>query len=274
MKIGVKLVAVISLVNLIGIGLLAGVTLIQSQREIGRLADEEAQTIARESGERISKWFEGYLGMTRTLAQVMEGYQDIPVAERRDYFILMLRQVASNPGLMATYANCAPNAFDGMDSEYANTPGYDETGRFIPGWDYLTGEARLMPVPGFSWEMVLQIPGVNTEYMLDPTEAVFPEGKVLYANIGNPVKDRKTGALLGVAGTTFVLSAIQSMVEEIKPFGDGTAMLFSSGGIVAAHTDPERLGKNIRESETDTFGPFLDTMVEAVTKGVVIYQVC
>ena len=45
MKIGVKLVAVISIVNLIGIGLLAGVTLIQSQREISRLADEQAQTI-------------------------------------------------------------------------------------------------------------------------------------------------------------------------------------------------------------------------------------
>ena len=39
MRIGVRLVAVISLVNLVGIGLLAGVTLIQSRREIGRMAD-------------------------------------------------------------------------------------------------------------------------------------------------------------------------------------------------------------------------------------------
>jgi hypothetical protein len=77
MKIGVRLVVIISIVNLIGIGLLAGITLILSQREIGRLAGEQAQSIAREDGEKISKWFEEYIGATRTLAQIMEGYQDI-----------------------------------------------------------------------------------------------------------------------------------------------------------------------------------------------------
>jgi methyl-accepting chemotaxis protein len=56
-------------------------------------------------------------------------------------------------------------------------------------------------------------------------------------------------------------------VEKIKPFGDGHAMLFSAGGLVAAHTDPQRLGKNMRESETDTFGPFLGTLVDAVSQG-------
>ena len=102
MKIGVKLVTVISMVNLIGIGLLAGVTLIESRREIIRLVDEEAASIARENGERISKWFEGYLGLARTLATVMEGYKDIPVTQRRDYFNMMLRQVlATNPEALA-----------------------------------------------------------------------------------------------------------------------------------------------------------------------------
>jgi hypothetical protein len=61
MKIGVKLVVVISIFNLIGISLLAGITLILSEREISRLAEEEAQSIARESGENISKWFERYI---------------------------------------------------------------------------------------------------------------------------------------------------------------------------------------------------------------------
>jgi methyl-accepting chemotaxis protein len=44
-------------------------------------------------------------------------------------------------------------------------------------------------------------------------------------------------------------------------------MLFSPGGIVAAHTDPQRLGKNMRDSEQDTFGPFMDTVADAVTQG-------
>jgi methyl-accepting chemotaxis protein len=73
--------------------------------------------------------------------------------------------------------------------------------------------------------------------------------------------------MVGSVGAAFEMSMIQTMISEVKPFGDGFAMVFSSGGIVAAHTDPSRLGKNMRESETDTFGPFLNTMVDAVTKG-------
>jgi methyl-accepting chemotaxis protein len=73
--------------------------------------------------------------------------------------------------------------------------------------------------------------------------------------------------MVGSVGAAFEMSMIQTMISEVKPLGDGFAMLFSSGGIVAAHSDPSRLGKNMRESETDTFGPFLNTMVDAVTKG-------
>ncbi|MDR0629931.1 MAG: methyl-accepting chemotaxis protein [Treponema sp.] len=268
MKIGIKLVAVISVVNLIGIGLLAGVTLIQSQREISRMADEHAVDLATQSGEKISKWFEGHISATRTLAKVMEGYKDIPVTQRRDYFNMMLRQVlAANPEALAVYTNWAPNALDGMDAEYANTTGHDETGRFIPGWDNLTGETRVIPIVGFSWETLLQTPQMREEYILDIAVFPVPEKNVLYADMGNPVWDKETGAFIGAMGIAIELSTIQTIVEKIKPFGDGRAMLFSSGGIVAAHSDMERMGKDMRETEKDTFGPFLDTMVDAVTKG-------
>ncbi|MDR1399152.1 MAG: methyl-accepting chemotaxis protein [Treponema sp.] len=270
MKIGVKLVVVISMVNLIGIGLLAGVTLIQSQEEISRLVDEEAQSIALQNSERISKWFEGNISATRIMAQIMEGYKEIPVEARRDYFNMMLREVlTSNPSLLGMYANWAPGALDGLDVDYANTPGNDDTGRFIPSWTMSNGQLQVTPIASFSWDLVMQLPQTKQEYMLDPTEYPYllPEGRVLYANMGNPVRDKETGAFVGMAGATIVLSTIQKMVEEIKPFGNGYAFVFSSGGVVAAHRDPTRLGKNMRESETDTFGPFLDTMVEAVTKG-------
>jgi hypothetical protein len=59
MKIGVKLVTTISSINLIGIGVLAGVTLFQSRREISRLAGERANGIAIQSGEKIQNRFGG-----------------------------------------------------------------------------------------------------------------------------------------------------------------------------------------------------------------------
>ncbi|MDR1399425.1 MAG: methyl-accepting chemotaxis protein, partial [Treponema sp.] len=267
MKIGIKLVVVISIINLIGIGLLAGVTLIQSQREISRMANEHAIDLAVQGGEKITSWFGDYIVAVRAVAQAMEAYQEIPAPVRRDYFNTALKQVyLANPELTSVYANWAPNMLDGMDTEYANSQGTDASGRYIPAWAKRDGELFLTPILGFDWDMIKQMPLFGEEYMIDPTVYTGIDGKIsLIANMGAPIRDNS--ALIGVAGCVLELSTIQAIAEEIKPFGDGFIFVFSSGGLIAAHPDPERLGKNIRESETDTFGPLLDTMVDAVTKG-------
>jgi methyl-accepting chemotaxis protein len=270
MKIGARLVITISIFNIIGIGILAGITLFESRREISRLAGEQARTIAIQSGEEIKNWFSEYMTAVRTLAKIMEGYKEIPAAERRTRFNMMMRQVlAGNPRLGSIYANWSPNGLDGMDAEYANTPGTDETGRYINAWIRINidDEFLLTAIEGFSWEANTQMPGFGTEYILDPA-AYQAEGlPFLIANMGVPVRDTDTGAIIGVVGGTIELPTIQSIASEITPPGDGYALIFSSGGIVSAHTDPERLGKNMRETESDTFGPYLDIMVNAVTTG-------
>ncbi|MDR1986547.1 MAG: hypothetical protein LBP88_06200, partial [Treponema sp.] len=268
MKIGVKLVTTISVFNLIGIGLLAGVTLMLSRAEITRLVDKHAESIAIQSSKTIQNWLNEHIDPVRTLAHVMEAYKKIPPEQRRDYCNLMLLQVAlKNPTLAGVYANWSPNGLDGMDEAYANTPGTDETGRYIPSWGVVDGKPIVRPIQGFSWEMLTYMPAFGEEYILDPAVYPFAAGNLLIANIGVPVRDPDTSAVIGVIGNVIVLSTIQAIVEEIKPFGNGHAMVFSSGGIIAAHQDPSRIGKNIRDSETDTFGPFLDTMVTAVTEG-------
>ncbi|MDR1302660.1 MAG: hypothetical protein LBK43_09370, partial [Treponema sp.] len=135
MKIGVKLVLIISTFNIAGIGVLAGVTISLSHREISRMTNERAVDLALQGDEKIRNWLGDYIAAVRTLAQAMQGYQEIPPAERRNYFNILLKQVyLANPGMLGIYANWAPNALDGMDADYANTPGTNESGRFIPVW--------------------------------------------------------------------------------------------------------------------------------------------
>ncbi|MDR1301007.1 MAG: methyl-accepting chemotaxis protein [Treponema sp.] len=267
MKIGVKLVLIISIFNIVGIGILAGVTVSQSQKEISRTANEHAVDLALQGNEKIRNWFGDYIAAVRTLAQAMQGYKEIPAPERREYFNLLLRQVyLANPGLAGIYTNWAPNALDGMDADYANTLGTDETGRFIPAWSMTNGNLQVDPIIGFTWEMLTQIPEFGVELILDPMVYSERDGTTfLIANMSVPVKDG--GTVVGYVGCTVELSTIQGMAEQIKPFGDGFAFIFSAGGLIAGHPDPGRLGKNMRETETDTFGPFLDSMVDAVTKG-------
>ena len=268
MKIGFRLVITISMVNLIGIGLLAGVTLIQSQREVTRLVDEQAYSIAAQNSEKIHSWFGEYIDAARTLGQIMEGYKSIPVAQRREQFNFMMWQVLalSSTELASVYAGWEPNGLDGMDEQYVNTLGTDETGSYMSSWIRIEGtnEIILTPILGFGWDMFMQM-NITTDFVFDPF--VYPvEGKnYLATSFGVPVKDN--GRIVGFVGSSMTLSSIQAITDELKPLGDGFAMVFSAGGIVTAHPDPERLGKNMRESEADTFGPFLDTIVEAFTKG-------
>jgi methyl-accepting chemotaxis protein len=265
MKIGMKLVLIISSINLIGIGLLAGITLTLSQREIGRLVDEEAYSLAVQTGDEIRNWFNQSMDVARTLAGIMEGYKEIPADQRRDQFNFLLRQtLIMNSRLSDMYANWSPNGLDGMDEAYANTPGTDRNGRFVPAWFMGPDGPKVIAIedPEFAWDALMRLP-ITTDFVFEPF--THPETKRFSAQMCHPVKDN--GRIIGLVGNVLELSTVQDLIEEIKPFGDGHAYLFSAGGIVVAHSDQSRLGKDMRQSETDTFGPFMDTMVDAVTKG-------
>jgi methyl-accepting chemotaxis protein len=267
MKIGVKLVTIISIFNIIGIGLLAGITLTLSQQEISRLADEQAQSVARENSEKIQIWLEEYMDMSRTLAQIMESYKDIPAEQRRWIFDVMMKQlILAHPELVGVWSDWAPNSLDSMDSQYANTPGTDASGRYVPVWGNGSGGPFVEPLAGYDTSAFYTLPmQTGNEVVLDPYLYPLAGTDLLITSLCIPIKDQ--GAVRGVAGVGIELSKIQAIAGEIKPFGDGNAFVFSSGGVVAAHPDPRRLGKNIRETETDTFGPFLNTMINAVTQG-------
>ncbi|MHB9294820.1 hypothetical protein PilKf_00551 [Pillotina sp. SPG140] len=265
MKIGVKLVSLISIFNIIGIGILAGVTVSLARREISRLAEEQAYSLAQKGTEEMKNWFGTYRETARTLADIIEGYKDIPTEERREQFNFMMKQTAiAHPEIASVYANWAPNALDGMDAEYANTPGTDETGRYIPGWVNTPDGPLLVPIIGFPFEAVMHVTG-GEEFVFEPEVRVIENNIFLAVNMCTPVKDN--GTMVGITGIAFELSRIQAIANEIKPFGDGYAFVFSSGGSVAAHPDSERLGKDMRESERDTFGESLNTIVDAVTTG-------
>jgi methyl-accepting chemotaxis protein len=268
MKIGVRLVLITSIFNLVCINTLAVVTFYQSRREISRLSESEAYSIARESSEEIRNWLDEYMDMSRTLSQIMESYNDIPAAERRGYFDIMLKRLMqANPELVGVWSDWAPNALDGMDEQYANTPGTDASGRYVPVWSNGSKGLSVDPLADYNSAAFYTLPMQSgNEVVLDPyIYSLANKEDILITSLCIPIKNQNT--TVGVAGVGIELSKIQAIAQEIKPFGDGFALVFSSGGIVAAHRDPSRIGKDMRESEIDTFGSFLNTAVEAVTTG-------
>jgi methyl-accepting chemotaxis protein len=54
------------------------------------------------------------------------------------------------------------------------------------------------------------------------------------------------------------------MADRTKPLGTGVVGIFSKKGIIIAHPDPSRAGKQMRDTETDMVGEYLPNLVDAV----------
>ncbi|MDR2633268.1 MAG: hypothetical protein LBC51_06550 [Treponema sp.] len=82
----------------------------------------------------------------------MEQYETIDASQRRNYFNRVLKtMVTSHDDVIAAWCAWEPNALDGFDAEYRNTPGSDGTGRYIPYWASSGGsQPTLFPLEGYA----------------------------------------------------------------------------------------------------------------------------
>lgn len=267
MKIGVKLIVVITIMNLIGTGILVTTSLMFSRKQIRTMALNNAHTISKESGRQIQIWFEIYLDAARTIAQIMSDFEDIPLPDRRSSFNHMLQSVVSqNSEVLAVWAGFEPNSIDGLDAEYVNTTGSDNTGRFLSYYERSGSNSALGTLVGYETQDFYTIPlRTGMEAIIEPYYYTIKGKSLLITSLTVPVNHK--GKIIGVVGIDLDLMAIQSINEKIKPFQDGSSAVFSNSGIVVAHEDTKRMGKLMRESEWDMAGEYLDELIDAVKNG-------
>ncbi|MDR2782958.1 MAG: methyl-accepting chemotaxis protein [Treponema sp.] len=270
MKIGTKLVSVIAGLNLIGIGVLVGITANLSQRQISSLVNRDAIDMAEKYSGDMLVWIEPLLGGLRNVAKAMEQYEVIDVYQRRTYFDSILKDIpASNKDVLAAWCAWEPNALDGLDAEYVNSSGSDHTGRYIPYWvSSHSGQATISPLVGYdqSGGDYYQIPfRSGRETILEPYIYKVNGVDMFITSLAVPIK--KNGQVIGVVGYDIALTKVQEAVSKIKPFETGVAMLYSNGGIVSAHFDESRLGKQMQNTEQDIAGSHLPALISAVKAG-------
>ena len=140
MKIGNKLVIMINALILSGTGILLGAMLYSAQKQITALTSDKLNNLAGNEATKLGLWLESGFSVARSLAQSMEAYESIAVEERRFFYNTLLEhQARENPEIAAVWTVWEPDALDGLDARYVNTPGTDETGRFVSNW-YRTAE--------------------------------------------------------------------------------------------------------------------------------------
>jgi methyl-accepting chemotaxis protein len=265
MKIGTKLMVIITALNLIGIGGLTVSSLVFSSNEITSMAEENIKNIAVNTADIIQIYLEFPMDEIRAVAQIADHLDEIAPGERRNTLNLMLESLTKeNPEFVGVWAAFEANALDGMDALYANTPGADATGRFGSYFQHINGEVILNAMGNFSAENYYQVSfRSGKEGLIEPYYEDVGGKQTLITSLTIPIVH--DGRVIGVTGVDLELTDIQHMTEEIKPYGAGVVGIFSKQGIIVAHPDPSRLGKQMRETEAAMVGEYLPTLVDAVT---------
>lgn len=272
--IGKKLNILIISICCAGIALLAGFTYYRSSSLQRATAMENAQNLTGKFAKQIESEIEAVMDEARTLAGIMEQYEKVDPTKRRDFFNSVLKGILEkNKDYLGIWTCWEPNALDGADAQYINTKGSDNTGRFVPYWNRSSGQIMLDPVVGYDntgegdfYQVPLRS---GQESIIDPYFYSIGDKKILLTTISIPIKH--DGRTVGVVGIDLEVSQLQQLVEQIKPYETGISAIFSNKGIVVAHFDQSKLGKNMRETERAVVGDAADKFADAVTAGKPYY---
>ena len=277
MKIGAKLIIIISAANLLCIGGLTLTSLMITSSQTTAMAINSADTITEVTANKVKVFLEVPLDEVRALSMLMARIEKVvPPEGRRDMINFTLRSLLEeNPDYVGTWAVFEPNALDGMDAAYVNTSGTDASGRYVNYFTWENGKINLSALVGYD------DPGVDGAYystsfksgreaIVEPYTYEVGGKNILMTSVTVPI--RRDGRIIGVTGVDLKLAEIQEMVNEIKPFGDGYSAVYSNTGMVLSHPDAKRLGKNVRDTAAALFGDRIDTFLHSINSGVKFNQ--
>jgi GAF domain-containing protein/HAMP domain-containing protein len=211
------------------------------------VAQEEAGYIARAEAEKVKIQIAPAFETARVLASTLRATKDAdnPIALTREQVNAILKKMTEdNASFLGTWTIWEPNAFDGLDSNFANTPLHDETGRFIPYW-VRTGENTVEGLAIVDYETeglnpYYSIPRETQQVALIPPYLYPVNGvDVLMTTISVPIVEN--GKFYGAVGVDYQVAFVQDIVDNINLF-NGTAnavLLTNEGSLVAVRNQPE-----------------------------------
>ena len=271
MKIGIKLTVVMIALSFISIGSVGITMLIRSSSNIKDVSFKYTQNLAEKSAWEMRAYLEHHWATAETIAETIAQFDSMIVANRRNMLNVILEGLAkSHYGeIIGMWCVIEEDALEGNDLAYIGTRGTNSRGRFVPYYYYDNGVLKLDAIEDYDQ------PGTGDCYLIpkknNATTVLDPylynlEGKdVLMTTIAAPI--HQNGKLVGVVGIDFSLDEIQKIAQENKAYADAVDAAFSNDGTVISHFDISRLGKNMRETERDMGGPYMDAFAKAVQNG-------
>jgi len=249
MKIKIKLSIMMIAIVVIVAGGIAIIELEKSSDITMKLAEQKTMYLARQQAEYWDGRMTGYIQVLQTLSYIMNFYESLPAAERRQTYENTLRSVfEDSPDFIRLATTWKPNAIDGNDAGNIGRVGSTPTGQFAFTLSRETGE--IVASAGSNTQSTMDwITGPNAKVvgMNDPGP-LRNLGKDTYAvRIVCPIVNKRLNESVGAVIGQFDIAMIQPIVmETIKKYDEVTSMvIYSDNGFILANYLPEFIGKKI-----------------------------
>lgn len=231
-----------------------------NRQEAIKTAQEYAGSVAREHANHIQAELEVALDAARTLAQTLSGVknEEFDLDLDRNAVNGILRTVLiENPQFVGIGTGWEPDAFDELDTGYANEEGHDDTGRFIPYWSRSTdGTIMVEPLVDYDDEEAgayYWLPKTTkNECIIEPYIYPVQGESILITTLAAPIVANET--FYGMVGIDLRLDAFQKLVDDVGHLYDGQAQVLiisHEGTLVAATGQPELAGKHLEVVHED-----------------------
>ncbi len=206
---------------------------------------------------------EKFYGAVSGAAPVIEALSGA-TGKREVAVSIMEEMLSGSDGMLGMWTCWEPNAFDGIDSFYANSNEYhDETGRFIAyAYKDPNGKIKKEPLVGYTdpVEGDYYFGAINSQkpHVTDPFYYDVGGTKTLLYSIAIPIL--RNGKAVGVIGADVDLSSSIATMNESSILGDGYLFTLSPSGYIATHRNPDVLLKKYDSLWISQFSNEIDNM--------------
>lgn len=249
----------------LGFGILLFVVLTISSGEISKQSRAMMEEMNHRYVEGISSKIHGAIENIRSLKPVFEQAIAQGNPDRRVYTDLLIEVLKDSPQIFGVYTLWEPNAFDGRDEEWKDTPQHDGTGRYIPyvvrQGDSIAVEALVdYEVPG-AGDYYLIPRSTGKESIIDPYIYETGGDKVFLTSMVVPIII--DGTFRGIVGADIRVDSLISDIKGARILKSGFYSFNDSAGNFIHHPDSSIIGKAVWDfltpSDADQYRAVFET---------------
>ncbi|SOE98846.1 methyl-accepting chemotaxis sensory transducer with Cache sensor [Burkholderia sp. OK233] len=219
----------------------------QASRAQKSIAMLYAEQLAQTRAAQVRFTLESAIHTAQTLAQTLQGLRAAGSPDRAVSNSILKSIIESHPEYLGVWTVWEPNAFDGKDRLYLNTPSSDSGGRYLPYWNRGSGkvEVEAGPTPDTTtdrnqdWYQLPKRSGKDV--VIEPYLELAGGNKIMMTSLAVPMSEN--GKFVGVSGIDIALSELQNGIEKIQPFGTGYVSLITNKGQYVGDRDATNVGQ-------------------------------